>query len=125
MSQPSLFRKYTGVIQRLYTGIQCSSCAQRFKVEETSKYREHLDWHFRQNKKEKEDAKVVKFRKWYYELHVSGIPYYTLLNSKVKLRIYMYSIHQLYILIKKSNFWKTNYSFPQTKIHFVTLPFLN
>ncbi|XP_013419945.1 pre-mRNA cleavage complex 2 protein Pcf11 isoform X2 [Lingula anatina] len=61
--------KHKGVIQRLYQGIQCSSCAVRFAVENTEKYREHLDWHFRQNKKEKEDAKVAKHRKWYYEMH--------------------------------------------------------
>jgi len=33
---------------------------------DTEQYREHLDWHFRQNRKEKEEIKVAKFRRWYY-----------------------------------------------------------
>lgn len=34
-------------------------------------YREHLDWHFRQNRREKDEMKVSKFRQWYYHLTVS------------------------------------------------------
>ena len=59
------------MIQRLYSGIQCSSCGVRFRVADTEKYREHLDWHFRQNKREKEEVKVKKFRRWYYGMIVS------------------------------------------------------
>lgn len=38
---------------------------------DTEKYREHLDWHFKQNKREKEEMKVAKFRRWYYSILVS------------------------------------------------------
>ena len=64
-------RSYNGVLQRLYTGIQCSSCGVRFMAADTEQYREHLDWHFRQNRKEKEEIKVAKFRRWYYAAAVS------------------------------------------------------
>ncbi|KAL4230869.1 hypothetical protein ACF0H5_011243 [Mactra antiquata] len=59
----------TGMIQRLYSGIQCTSCGQRFATadgEKTEQYRQHLDWHFRQNRKGKDDTKVSQCRKWYY-----------------------------------------------------------
>lgn len=59
---------YTRFADELYEGIQCSSCGIRFTVDDTEKYREHLDWHFRQNKREKDDYKVAKYRKWYYEM---------------------------------------------------------
>ena len=65
-------RRYNGVIQWLYAGIQCSSCGLRFIAGDNEKYREHLDWHFRQNKKDKEEAKVVKFKRWYYDTSVSS-----------------------------------------------------
>lgn len=60
--------RYSQFIEELYDGIQCSSCGIRFTVDDTEKYREHLDWHFRQNKREKDDYKVAKYRKWYYEM---------------------------------------------------------
>ena len=60
------YRKYKGSYQSLYAGIQCSSCGSRFTPDRVDKYREHLDWHFRQNKREKQEIKVAKFRRWYY-----------------------------------------------------------
>ncbi|KAL5012400.1 hypothetical protein ScPMuIL_010951 [Solemya velum] len=57
-----------GVIQRLYTGIQCQTCGMRFAMTNTDKYREHLDWHFRQNRREKDELKITRFRRWYYEI---------------------------------------------------------
>lgn len=62
-----------GMIQRLYAGLQCTSCGQRFHLkdgEKTEEYRQHLDWHFRQNRKEKADTKVANCRKWYYGINV-------------------------------------------------------
>ena len=62
-----------GVIQRMYGGIQCSSCGVRFITEDMDKYREHLDWHFRQNRRDKDGIKVAKFRQWYYTTNVSYV----------------------------------------------------
>ncbi|XP_033743780.1 pre-mRNA cleavage complex 2 protein Pcf11-like [Pecten maximus] len=59
---------HEGVIQCLFSGIQCSACGQRFSAQQTERYREHLDWHFRQNRRDKDDAKVTKYRRWYYDV---------------------------------------------------------
>ena len=40
--------------------------------EKTEKYREHLDWHFRQNRRERDEMKVAKYRQWYYGVNVSN-----------------------------------------------------
>ncbi|XP_050433874.1 uncharacterized protein LOC126841432 isoform X2 [Adelges cooleyi] len=67
-SDPStLKQKQPGLIHNLYTGIQCSSCGIRFTAEYTIKYSSHLDWHFRQNRREKMASKTVQSRKWYYD----------------------------------------------------------
>jgi len=63
-------RRYPGAIEQLYTGIGCSSCGLRFQSEAVDKYTEHLDWHFRQNRREKEEMKVAKCRQWYYDMVV-------------------------------------------------------
>ena len=65
-------RQYSAVVHNLYQGIQCSSCGCRFLMEEMEQYRQHLDWHFRLNKREKEAAKISSYRKWYFELNVSS-----------------------------------------------------
>lgn len=31
-------------------------------------YSQHLDWHFRQNRRGKKNARVANSRKWYYSL---------------------------------------------------------
>ena len=70
------FRFHIGAVQRLYAGVQCNSCGTRFLLDnevKAEKYREHLDWHFRQNKLKKDDTKVSKCRKWYYGVSVSFI----------------------------------------------------
>jgi hypothetical protein len=36
-------------------------------MEDKEKYQEHLDWHFRLNKKDKDEMKIAKFRKWYFD----------------------------------------------------------
>jgi len=50
------------------------SCGQRFNVEDDQKseiYKNHLDWHFRQNKKDKDDTKIARCKKWFYGTNVS------------------------------------------------------
>ncbi|XP_039265316.2 uncharacterized protein LOC120340977 isoform X1 [Styela clava] len=45
------------LIKRLYTGIQCSACGMRFTACQTDMYAEHLDWHYRANRKDKDGVK--------------------------------------------------------------------
>ncbi|XP_060530658.1 uncharacterized protein LOC132704583 [Cylas formicarius] len=52
----------------LYAGMQCSSCGMRFPPEASMLYSQHLDWHFRQNRKGKRNIRVAASRKWYYSL---------------------------------------------------------
>ena len=59
------------MIEALHEGMQCHTCATRFTMSDHAKYREHLDWHFRQNKMEQEMMKVAKNRKWFYSVMVS------------------------------------------------------
>jgi len=54
----------------LYKGTQCSSCGLRFDGEAEAFYREHLDWHFRRNRREK-DGKRIAHRQWYIPLKVN------------------------------------------------------
>uniref|UniRef100_H3AK79 Pre-mRNA cleavage complex 2 protein Pcf11 n=1 Tax=Latimeria chalumnae TaxID=7897 RepID=H3AK79_LATCH len=61
-------QRYDSVINRLYTGIQCYSCGMRFTTSQTDVYADHLDWHFRQNRTEKDVSKKVTHRRWYYSL---------------------------------------------------------
>lgn len=70
-----LKQKYSGAIQSLYSGIQCATCGNRFNQNDTnsttvsgSRYSKHLDWHFRQNKKEKDEMNKAHSRAWYYIL---------------------------------------------------------
>lgn len=52
----------------LYSGMQCSSCGMRFSPEASMQYSQHLDWHFRQNRKGKRSIRVASSRRWYYSL---------------------------------------------------------
>ncbi|XP_066141095.1 polyadenylation and cleavage factor homolog 11-like isoform X2 [Euwallacea fornicatus] len=52
----------------MYTGMQCSSCGMRFPLEASMWYSQHLDWHFRQNRRGKKNSRVANSRKWYYSL---------------------------------------------------------
>ena len=71
-----LKKKYSGAISSLYNGIQCATCGNRFNQHENvntsgtanSRYSKHLDWHFRQNKKEKDEINKAHSRDWYYSL---------------------------------------------------------
>ena len=62
-------RRYDGVIMELHRGDQCSSCGLRFKEANNESYRQHLDWHFRMNRKEKEN--VTAHRSWFITTDVS------------------------------------------------------
>ncbi|XP_019499065.1 PREDICTED: pre-mRNA cleavage complex 2 protein Pcf11 isoform X2 [Hipposideros armiger] len=63
-----LKQRYDRVINRLYTGIQCYSCGMRFTTSQTDVYADHLDWHYRQNRTEKDVSRKVTHRRWYYSL---------------------------------------------------------
>ncbi|XP_010218725.1 PREDICTED: pre-mRNA cleavage complex 2 protein Pcf11 [Tinamus guttatus] len=67
-----LRQRYDSVINRLYTGIQCYSCGMRFTTSQTDVYADHLDWHYRQNRTEKDVSRKVTHRRWYYSLTVSN-----------------------------------------------------
>ncbi|CAG0881654.1 unnamed protein product [Cyprideis torosa] len=60
--------RYQAVIHSIYNGIQCTACGLRFPGEHFHYYGPHLDWHFRQNKVEKERIKTAQSRKWFYDI---------------------------------------------------------
>lgn len=60
-----LKKRHDSIIASLYDGTQCSSCGLRFPGEAAKIYREHLDWHFRKNRREK-DGRRVAHRQWYF-----------------------------------------------------------
>ncbi|XP_033608498.1 uncharacterized protein LOC111867245 isoform X3 [Cryptotermes secundus] len=67
--QPETLKlRQPGVVAILYSGIQCSSCGVRFPPEQTMKYSQHLDWHFRQNRRDKDNTRKAQSRKWYYDV---------------------------------------------------------
>lgn len=55
-------------IEVLFSGMQCSSCGVRFPPEQTTKYSQHLDWHFRQNRRDRDSARKAHSRRWYYDV---------------------------------------------------------
>jgi len=61
-----LKQKYDQAVQNLYGGVQCASCGMRFVNQKSNRYSKHLDWHFRQNKKDKEEINVAHSRAWFY-----------------------------------------------------------
>lgn len=67
LNKPDTIKKrQSAIVDTLYLGIQCSSCGLRFPPEQTMKYSQHLDWHFRQNRRERDSKRRAHFRKWYY-----------------------------------------------------------
>ncbi|KAI2808281.1 hypothetical protein BLOT_006223 [Blomia tropicalis] len=78
------------VIDQLYSGVQCTNCSLRFSDDalkdescsdgkpKKSRYARHLDWHFRQNRREKSKpgststttsvSTVAHRRPWYYSI---------------------------------------------------------
>lgn len=61
--------RQSAVVATLYLGMQCSSCGVRFPPEQTIKYSQHLDWHFRQNRRERDSTRKVTSRRWFYDLN--------------------------------------------------------
>lgn len=55
-------------IHVLFSGMQCSSCGVRFPPEQTIKYSQHLDWHFRQNRRDRDSTRRAHSRRWYYDV---------------------------------------------------------
>ncbi|CAF0808140.1 unnamed protein product [Didymodactylos carnosus] len=50
-----LKKKHVGIVQQLYLGIfQCRLCGLRFTSKQKLLYTHHLDWHYRENRQEKE-----------------------------------------------------------------------
>lgn len=69
LSKPETLKKrHPSIINALYSGIQCSSCGIRFPLEQTIKYSQHLDWHFRENRRERDSARRAPTRKLYLPL---------------------------------------------------------
>lgn len=64
----TLKKRQPAVINALFSGMQCCNCGIRFPPEQTNKYSNHLDWHYRQNRREKESAHKTLSRKWYYSV---------------------------------------------------------
>ncbi|XP_032523087.2 pre-mRNA cleavage complex 2 protein Pcf11 isoform X1 [Danaus plexippus] len=60
--------KQRGLVLKLYSGMQCSGCGARFPPEHTVRYSQHLDWHFRQNRRERDSARRAHSRHWHYDL---------------------------------------------------------
>lgn len=58
--------KQPGLVAQLYGGTQCSGCSERFPPEHTVRYSQHLDWHFRQNRRERDSARRAHSRPWHY-----------------------------------------------------------
>lgn len=69
LSKPEMLKKrHPSIIHAIYSGIQCSSCGIRFPLEQTIKYSQHLDWHFRENRRERDSARRAPARKLYLPL---------------------------------------------------------
>nr|XP_053634410.1 pre-mRNA cleavage complex 2 protein Pcf11-like [Cherax quadricarinatus] len=58
-------RRNKSLIVALYSGKQCSSCERRFKPEQVLQYSQHLDWHFRYNKRQRKSTSEPYSRMFY------------------------------------------------------------
>lgn len=68
-SQPETLKlRQMPIITAQYSGMQCSSCGVRFPPESSVQYSQHLDWHFRQNRRGRNSARKALCRKWYYDV---------------------------------------------------------
>lgn len=69
LNKPEMLKKrHPSVVNAIYSGIQCSSCGIRFPLEQTIKYSQHLDWHFRENRRERDSVRRAPARKLYLPL---------------------------------------------------------
>ena len=64
-------RRQAGIIDMIYdpTALQCKNCGLRFSSSQSDSvaYSQHLDWHFRIKRREKDNAKKAESRRWYFE----------------------------------------------------------
>ena len=60
------FRRQEAVIERIFDpkAMQCKNCGVRYSPNDQRAYEQHLNWHFRMNKKNKENARRAQSRKW-------------------------------------------------------------
>lgn len=63
------YSRQSALVAHLYSGIQCNSCGVRFPPEQTLKYSQHLDWHFRQNRRDRDSTRTVMSRRYYYDVN--------------------------------------------------------
>lgn len=47
--------------------LQCKTCGLRYSPSNMIAYSQHLDWHFRMKRREKDNAKRAESRPWYFE----------------------------------------------------------
>ncbi|ROT72760.1 hypothetical protein C7M84_008805, partial [Penaeus vannamei] len=64
----NLRKRRKWLIEVIYRGMQCSSCGLRYPPEQTLQYSHHLDWHFRQNRRQQESTKKANTRKFYFSI---------------------------------------------------------
>ena len=57
-------RHYSSLLSLLHAGEPCTSCGLRFISRTGEEYRNHLDWHFRMNRKEREGFRKSS-RNWF------------------------------------------------------------
>lgn len=67
--EPCCYSRQSALVSHLYSGIQCNSCGVRFPPEQTLKYSQHLDWHFRQNRRDRDSTRTVMSRRYYYDVN--------------------------------------------------------
>lgn len=64
-----LFRRQSALIKFLYnpSALQCKNCGLRYSPTDMVAYSQHLDWHFRMKRREKENVRKAQSRMWYFE----------------------------------------------------------
>ena len=77
ITSDSLKLSRPSIVAELYSGKQCTNCSIRFEVNkmgvksEENRYSKHLDWHFRQNRRDKANSRSASMgRNWYYPLNL-------------------------------------------------------
>eukprot|EP00096_Caligus_rogercresseyi_P003843 TRINITY_DN1758_c0_g1_i10.p1 TRINITY_DN1758_c0_g1~~TRINITY_DN1758_c0_g1_i10.p1 ORF type:complete len:698 (+),score=329.85 TRINITY_DN1758_c0_g1_i10:464-2557(+) len=65
----SLKERQQSVVNLLYdpSALQCKNCGLRYSPLDMISYSQHLDWHFRMKRREKDNAKKAQSRRWYFE----------------------------------------------------------
>lgn len=67
-SEPSTLKQRETIgVSSLYAGEQCSSCGIRFSLNETENYKQHLDWHFRKNRRNRDPRTRAQLRNFFLQ----------------------------------------------------------